>query len=78
MPRVEFSDLEYRRSHGRAPRGYGYWGFLVMDESTGKPVADFFVHGATLGKAKQAARAHVKANMADALATGCLYLEVAP
>ena len=24
---VEFTDREYRWSHGKSPRGYGYWAF---------------------------------------------------
>jgi hypothetical protein len=37
MPRssvsVEFSDREFRLSHGRDPRGYGSWGFEILNGS---------------------------------------------
>lgn len=50
--KIEFTDREYRFENGRAPKGYGRWGF----EFEGY---EFWATG-TLTEAKKACRAEVK------------------
>ena len=50
--RIEFTDREYRTENGKAPKGYGYWGF----EFEGR---EFWAKG-TLGDAKKACREEIK------------------
>ena len=69
----------YQRSHGRAPRGRGCWGFIVVDESGDREVATFFVPGSmTLADARVWAKSYVREQYAAELATGYMALEVAP
>lgn len=49
---IEFTDREYRFEHGRAPKGYGYWGF----EYEGR---QFWTTG-TLTQAKAACRKEIR------------------
>ena len=51
--KVEFTDSEYRFENGRAPKGYGYWGFAFEGSY------EFWCYG-TLTEAKKACRAYVK------------------
>lgn len=68
------------RSHGKQPSGRGGWMFLVMDGSCPQPVVafTFSAPSGTLSEAKAWAKAHVVETWPDELATGHLYLEVAP
>lgn len=50
--RINFDDSEYKFENGRAPKGYGSWGFQFEGY-------EFWAHG-TLAEAKKACRAEVK------------------
>ncbi|BCH11979.1 hypothetical protein MesoLj131c_62370 [Mesorhizobium sp. 131-3-5] len=79
MPKpIEVHTYLYERSHGRKPKGFGGWGFIVMDESCDREVEFFFTPAMTLSDAKVWAKAHVRTNFAEQVATGYLGLEVAP
>lgn len=54
--RIEFTDTEYRFEHGKAPRGYGMWGFQY-----GRTEDTMFWASGTLTEAKKACREYVKA-----------------
>ena len=51
--KINFSDNEYKCEHGRAPKGYGYWGFSFEGSY------EFWATG-TLTEAKKACRQYVK------------------
>ncbi|MBZ9683247.1 hypothetical protein LB531_21555 [Mesorhizobium sp. CO1-1-2] len=75
---IEIYTSRYERSHGRAPKGFGGWGFIIIDESCDQEVEFFFTPPMTLSDAKVWAKAHVRENFAEQVATGYLGLEVAP
>ncbi len=50
---MEFSTREYEREHGKAPKGFGYWGFEFEGYT--------FWHSGTYTQAKKACRTDVKA-----------------
>ena len=50
--KIEFSDREYMRSHGKQPKGRGYWGFTFEGY-------EFWACG-TLTEAKKACKAEIK------------------
>lgn len=50
--RIEFTDREYRFENGKAPKGYGFWGFTFEGY-------EFWKRG-TLTEAKKACREYVK------------------
>lgn len=81
MTKIRIETNTYLRSHGRTPKGRGYWGFIVMDgyPSPVREYEKFFVPGSwTLTEAKARARAIVRERYSFELGTGYLYLEVAP
>ncbi|PBB96712.1 hypothetical protein [Mesorhizobium sp. WSM3862] len=79
MPKpIEIYTTLYERSHGRKPKGYGGWGFIIIDESCDREVETFFSPAMSLSDAKVWASAHARANFAEQVATGYLGLEVAP
>lgn len=49
---IEFTTREYEFENGRAPKGYGYWGFEFEGYE--------FWHQGTLGEAKKACRKEIK------------------
>ena len=51
--RIEFTNSEYKWENGRAPKGYGRWGFAF------EGCYEFWYTG-TLTDAKKACRAYVK------------------
>ncbi len=63
---IDVSTRRFEASHGRAPRGYGHWGFF-FDGETDAPV--FFVgsYSEAKAEARKFARAH-----------GRVSIEVAP
>jgi hypothetical protein len=65
---VEFSSNEYQFSHGKQPRGYGYWGFFFDDE---QDVEKCMFHPGKFAEAKQRA-------MAYAITKGHTKVRVAP
>lgn len=83
MTKYNFSTRAYIGAHGRAPRGKGYWGFILKNKHV-KGLPDAFVHGSdttfwvpgcwTLTEAKKRARIVLEANAVDFDAT----VEVAP
>lgn len=76
---IDISDRIFKTSHMKTPKGYGTWGFIVMDGSCNHEHATFFVPSpTTFSDAKVWAKAHVRDKFAEELATGHLYLEVAP
>lgn len=78
MAQVRIDSTLYVRSHGKAPKGFGAWGFLVMDDSCGKEVAAIHTPAMTLTDAKKYAKAQVAERFSEEAATGFLSLEVAP
>lgn len=78
MAQVRINSTLYVRSHGKAPKGFGGWLFLVMDDSCDKEVGMISTPPMTLTDAKKYAREQVAKDWADAAATGFLSLEVAP
>jgi len=50
---VSFSDREYQFSHGKAPRGRGWWLFQIGQD---KDMSKWFGAGWTLAEAKKAAK----------------------
>jgi len=76
--RIEIETRKYELSHGRKPKGYGYWGFIVMDGSCNREFKTFFAPPSKLADAKKWAKVYVRAELASELETGHLYLEVAP
>jgi len=59
MQTVKISNNEYLRSHGKTPRGRGYWGFLVMKR--GQEIGTIFATGdLTLKDAKNDAATKAK------------------
>lgn len=76
---IQIATTKYEASHGRKPKGYGSWGFVVMDDSCGRAVETFFTPMAmTLTEARKWATNHVREKWAAEVETGFLYLEVAP
>lgn len=55
--KVVFSDSEYRWTYGHAPKGRGYWAFLIGDDV-------FFANG-TLTEAKVACVKYVRSHYHD-------------
>jgi hypothetical protein len=53
--RIVFSNREYEREHGKAPRGYGNWAFAELEDGDFGPYV--FFQG-TLTEAKVQARKH--------------------
>lgn len=51
--KVEFSTIRYEMVHGRKPRGYGLWYFLIPGGVT-------FSHQGTYPQAKQAAATYTQ------------------
>ncbi len=85
MPRnrpIEISTNTFHRSHGRAPKGHGAWGFIVMDYSglrfPGREVETFFAPAMTLTDAKVWAKSYVREHYAAELKKDHVDLEVAP
>ena len=72
-PRVEFSTREYEFSHGRRPRGYGYWAFEIKEG--GEEIKWFQGY---LPAARKLAKAWAKAAAAAAGYNGDLTIEVLP
>jgi hypothetical protein len=50
---VEVNTTEYEFSHGKKPRGYGYWAFQV-----GRNPEPFFAKGGTYSEAVREAKQH--------------------
>ena len=69
MPTFEFSDRKFVASHGRAPKGYGSWAFLVEGH-------EFFAPSSTLTEAKKYAKA--KATELAAGDRGCFLIHILP
>ena len=44
---IDISDRIFKTSHMKAPKGYGTWGFIVMDGSCNHEYATFFVPSPT-------------------------------
>lgn len=58
---MTFSDLYYRREHGKAPRGRGSWAFCPAPKAKAHDYLDHTVFspgGMTLTEAKKWARLH--------------------
>lgn len=51
--KIEFSDTSYRWTHGKAPKGYGWWFF------TFEGIHEFEATG-TLTEAKKQCRKHIR------------------
>jgi hypothetical protein len=75
---IEIYTAIFERSHGRKPKGFGAWGFIIIDESCDREVETFFTPAMSLSDAKVWAKAHAGENFAEQVATGYLGLEVAP
>ncbi len=58
----QFSSNQYMRSHGKEPRGKGYWFFAVIDRKNGEEtfIWEAQIFG-TLTEAKRKATAEAKA-----------------
>ena len=67
--KIEFTDTEYRIENGRAPKGYGYWGF-------GFEGREFWAYG-TLTEAKKKCRECVR-ECAPVGYDGTVYVNVLP
>lgn len=78
MNKVYISTDAYFRSHGKEPKGRGSWGFQVMDDSCNMEVDIIWTPSMTLTEARKFATQVVNTKFAEELATGDLYLEVAP
>jgi len=75
---IEIVTHKFESSHGRKPKGYAAWGFILMDESCNKEVETIFTPAMTLSDAKKWVRREVQAMYPDVVETGLAYLEVAP
>lgn len=71
--RVQHTDVEYRASHGKAPRGRGVWAFSfdAMTAAGSVTVVSecWFAPSGTLAEARKAAAAKAKEMIAAANAT---------
>ena len=61
---VHFSTTEFECSHGRKPRGYGYWGFFFGDAKRTKNVW-FAPNVCDFADAKRVAREEAKRRDCD-------------
>lgn len=58
---------QFAASHGKAPRGYGYWILdLVISNGRGDYTTEQFGRSGTLTEVRRAAVAHVKATIGEA------------
>lgn len=82
MPRKTPIDIDTRQfelSHSKSPRGYGLWAFDIVDDSARETVATVFTpQSMNYSDAKVWIKSYIRANYAAELATGFLYLSVAP
>lgn len=67
--RIEFSDREYRYENGKAPKGFGFWGFSFEGY-------EFWKSG-TLTEAKKACKEYVK-QVAPADYVGTVIVNILP
>lgn len=67
--RIEFTEREYWREHGKAPKGRGHWGFEFEGHT-------FWTAG-TLTEAKKACRDEVR-RVAPEGYTGMVYVNIMP
>lgn len=76
---IEINTRQFETSHGKTPRGRGRWAFFVVDHSSATVVEIFTVPSMMkYVDAKVWAKAYVRAEYVDELATGYLDLSVAP
>jgi len=68
--RVQFNTVTYEMSHGRKPRGPGYWGFF-FGFSTQEADQAWFVQAGSFADAKKKAKV-------EAERRGLWYVRVAP
>ena len=61
---INFSDTEYRFSHGKAPKGRGWWLFQIGPDND---MSKWFGAGWTLAEAKKAAKEEAKKRYPDEL-----------
>ena len=77
MRAIEITTRQYENEHGRPPRGKGQWAFEIVDDSNGQVVSTIFAPPLmTYRDAKVWAKAHVREEWAEELATGYLSLNV--
>jgi hypothetical protein len=67
--KLNISTARYVRSHGKQPRGFGSWAFIV----NGEPV--FIGYSTSYGRAKELIHEHLLANR---ILVGTAVIEVAP
>jgi hypothetical protein len=76
--KVTVYDDKYQANYGKAPRGFGWWMFELMDASSNNVFAVLSPpRSMTYGDARKWVVAHVKNEYATELATELLYVEVA-
>jgi len=78
--RIDFSNNAYIRSHGRSPRGRGYWAFdftVRMPNGETRKETWFAQGDLKLTEAKKQARAHAL-YIAEHVDSASAYIEVAP
>ncbi len=70
---THFSTRSFQASHGRAPKGWGCWGFFFGDDADPRAQRDpwFTPFSMSYAEAKKAAKAEAKAR-------GETWVEVAP
>ena len=78
MKSIRISTNDYKRSHEKDPRGYGAWGFDIVDDSTGKTVETVFAPAMTFSDAKVWIKSYVRKNWNVENETGHLTVSVAP
>lgn len=73
---TEFTTSKFEASHGKKPRGFGLWGFLVMD---GREEVEtvFAPQSMSLADAKTWMRSYCRANYSNVPA-GFVEVQVAP
>jgi hypothetical protein len=62
--RIEFSTTQYQFSHGKQPRGYGYWGFFFDGESEPQFYTGKFSDAKKTARAYAVTKGHVKIEVA--------------
>ena len=68
----------YVRSHGKQPKGFGRWGFEILDLSCRNVVELKFTPSSTYTEAKKFIKAYVNEKYPQYANTGWLGINVAP
>lgn len=79
--KVSILNSEYKRSHGKTPKGFGSWAFNIMDGSPSPAAVErtvFTPYSMTFSDARRWVIDYVQTEMPEELESGYLYVEVGP